>query len=77
MLFLHHIAKSYCVSKVASFSHSRNIKGNPKFWGARLSQGHAHFLLLTGWSNHGGMSSGSVAATVIQTVFLVGAECFL
>jgi len=48
------------------------LNGYPKFWGAPLSGGHAHFLLLTGWSSHGGLSFGSLAATVIQMVFLVG-----
>jgi len=48
-------------------------KGNSKFWEAALAQGHAHFfLLLTGWSSHGGPSFGLLAATVIQMVFLLG-----
>jgi len=29
--------------KVAIFSRCRNIKGEPQFWGALLTQGHAHF----------------------------------
>jgi len=32
--------------EVASFSRCTNIKGEtPKFWGARLAQGHVHFYI--------------------------------
>ena len=31
--------------EVAIFSRCKNIKGDPKFWGAPLAQGHAHFFL--------------------------------
>jgi len=62
--------------EVASFSHSRNIKGEPQIWETTLSDGHAHFLLLTGWSSYGGLSFESLVARVIQMVFLVGRWMF-
>jgi len=34
--------------EVASFSRCRNIRGNPKFWGAPLAQRHTHFSF--GWA---------------------------
>jgi len=57
---------------VASFSHSRNIKGELQILGSSPIQGSCPFLQLTGWSNHGSLSFGSLAATGIQMVFLVG-----
>jgi len=59
--------------EVASFSHFRNIKGEPQILGELFyPRVMPIFLLLTGWSSLEGLSFRSLAATVIQMVILVG-----